>query len=180
MRRFRNHKGPKMSATKPYFFDEDSPSRLKKLVIRYPCTIGIYRNIVHKKPVSENVFIDTHQSLVSDDDPLIEFIIDELCNQGLLLREEGQLYNLYSDLVLASQSFSNDEVRSYSYNVLSQAQAALQFEPSKPVKGGYFIGSLTEEDFSRMIEGVQNALNETRNKPDGEIKYLATFFCKQI
>jgi hypothetical protein len=171
-----------MSAIEPYVVNDETPANLKKLFIRFPCAINIYRNIVVGKNCAEDIFLESEETL-TDDDPVISFVVEELCRFGLAKRDGDSIKNLYSDIVLVKNSFTREENRVYTCSLLKQSMASL-LRPSGAqeydVKNFHVVGTLSEEDFATMIEKVQTAMAETRTKPEGAVKLMATFVVKQF
>jgi hypothetical protein len=95
-------------------------------------------------------------------------------------KQDEILEPLYNDIVITKESFTPEEKKIFSYNVLKQSLAAIAADTDKPVDAAYYVGSLTEEEFSAKSEEFYAHQDKYRNKPDGKISYITAWVCRQI
>ncbi|RYZ90947.1 MAG: hypothetical protein EOP04_02270 [Proteobacteria bacterium] len=175
-----------MSAIAPYVVSGETPQSLKNLIIRFPFTIDAFDNIIHGKNVADNLYYDSAEML-TEDDPIVRIIVNELCTHKLCSRtSDEKLESHYSKMVLVKNSFTPEENRAYTASLLRQMSASIHV-PSEDtrgvdfdVKNFYLRATLSPEDMATMVEGVSGTMTQARDKPDGKVRFVATFVVKQF
>ncbi|RYZ91303.1 MAG: hypothetical protein EOP04_00935 [Proteobacteria bacterium] len=163
-----------MSTFKPYFITGESPRLLRKLLIKNPFLPTIFDNIVHKRPYNDTIYgLDI-------DDPLIDFLLQQLAVHNLVEKTTDGYKVKYSQLVPPQHWEDADEGNTYMENVLSYTKDIVSKGPRK--KAGYcnYTAWASEADFNAFIE-KQVALGASlRDLPDGSVQFHVTFITKQL
>ncbi len=162
-----------MSTTKPYFINNESPTRLRKLLIRNPFLPTLYDNLRTGRKLNDSIYG------LDDDDPLIDFILAQLAGFSLIEQTPDGFKVSYSRLVTPLQ-WNVEEHHSYIGNVLSYTQSVIEKGPQRKVQLGVYTGSMSETDFMSHAEEMANLNNSLINKPDGEIKFQVITLIKQL
>lgn len=164
-----------MTSRKPYFIDDESPQRLRKLLIKNPFLPTLYENIRAKNPITESI------PSLSEDDPLVEFILLQLDTHGLVEKTD-QGYAVKYSRIVPPRRWENGESHEYAEHLLSYAKDVVikTKDAHKKIKFGHYSGCLTEADYSSMIEQMVAVIDSFNDKPDGPIKYQTTFISKQL
>jgi hypothetical protein len=162
-------------ADKPYFVTEDSPLRLRKLLIRNPFIPTLYDNIRTGRAINDSI------PVLDDQDALSDFILQQLHNYGLLSKVEESFETNYSRIVPPSK-WPVDESYDYAQSLLTLSKESIikNRDYKKMVRFGHYTGSLSPEDYSSMIEKLVAVIESYNDKPDGSIKYQTTFVSKQL
>lgn len=163
-----------MSTSKPYFITDESPRRLRKLLIKNPFLPTLYENLRTNKPLNESI-----GCLDDDDDALIEFILLQLLTFGLVDKTAKGYEAKYLRIVPPGR-WTNEEHHAYIENVLSYTKDIVSKAPHKKVGFGNWTGEISEADFMAFVENQLEAGNSLINKPDGSVKFQFTFIVKQL
>lgn len=159
----------------PYLITEESPKKLRKLLIKNPFLPTLYENIRAGNSLTDSIpFLD-------EDDPLVEFIISQLCAHGLLVKNDSG-YEVKYSRVVPPKHWNEEECVHYAEGILNYARDVVVKAPSKKdgSRFGHYTGSLSEADYSSMVEKLVAVIDSYNDKPDGPIKYQTTFITKQL
>lgn len=157
----------------PYFITEESPQRLRNLLIRNPFLPTLYENIRTKRALNDSI------SALDSNDPLADFIVLELLRHELVEKVGDQLEVKYSRIV-PPRHWKPLEHRSYIENVLSYTKDLVVKEPTKKVAFGNWTGAMSLEDFMAFSEKLIANGDSLTDKPDGSVKFQFTFILKEI
>lgn len=164
-----------MSTKEPFIISDQSPNRLKKLLIKNPYLPTFYENL------RQGLSLCTNIRGLEDDDPLIEFILAQLEKHELIEKDSGGQYCVkYSRIVPPKKWGSEEEGLEYVDSILSYAQQTIKVPSGKKVSFGHYTGSLSEADYSSMIERLVAVIDSYNDKPDGPVNYQTTFVSKQL
>lgn len=159
----------------PYLITEESPKRLRKLLIKNPFLPTLYENVRAGNRLTDSIpFLD-------EDDPVVDFILQELCNHELLLKSDNA-YRVRYSRIIPPKHWNKEECSSYAEGILNYARDVVVKAPSKEngTRFGHYTGSLSEAHYSSMIEDIVAVIESYNDKPDGPIKYQTTFITKQL
>lgn len=162
-----------MSNIKAYFITDESPAKMRKLLIRYPFLPTLYDNVKKKKPWNESI------KSLDLDDPVIEFLVQQLVFHNLLVKTADSYEAVFSKIVPPPR-WEDKEHHAYIENVLSNLKDIVVKEPSGKVGFGNWTGTVTEAEFMAFAEHQIAAGNAFTEKPDGSVKYQFTFILKQL
>jgi hypothetical protein len=160
---------------KPYFVTEDSPLRLRKLLIRNPFLPTLYENIRAGRRVNDSI------PVLDDEDALTDFILLQLSKHDLL-EKVGDTYKTRYSRIVPPTKWTLSEGYDYAESLLNFSRDVLLRTKSmqKNVHFGQWSGTLSEADYASLIEDVMRVINSYNDKPNGPIKYQSAFFTKQL
>lgn len=159
----------------PYLITEESPKKLRKLLIKNPFLPTLYENIRVGNSLTDSIpFLD-------EDDPLVDFILSQLCAHELVTKTDGRYEVKYSRVVPPKKWDEEDCVR-YAEGILNYARDVVVKAPRKKdgTRFGHYSGRLSEAHYSSMVEEIVAVIESYNDKPDGPIKYHTTFVTKQL
>lgn len=162
-----------MSNIKAYFITDESPAKMRKLLIRYPFLPTLYDNVKKKNPLNDSI------KSLDLDDPVIEFLVQQLLAHDLLVRKGDGFEAAYSRIVPPPR-WDDIEHHAYIENVLSNLKDIVIKQPNGKVGFGNWTGSATEAEFLAFAEHQIASGNAFTEKPDGSVKYQFTFLLKQL
>ncbi len=162
-----------MSSSKPYFITDESPVRLRRLLIRNQFLPTFYENLRTNRPLNDSIHGLSH------DDPLIDFILQQL-NFHELIEQTPSGYKVKYSKIVPPEQWSKEEHQEYVENVLANLKDALSKQPPEKMGFGNWTGTATEADFMAFAEQQIAAGNAFTEKPDGPVKYQFTFLLKQL
>lgn len=157
----------------PYFITEESPQRLRNLLIRNPFLPMLYENIRTHRALNHSI------RALDEDDPLADFIVMEL-QKHELVEKVGDKFEVKYSRIVPPRHWKPLEHRSYIENVLSYTKDLVVKEPEKKVTFGNWTGAMSLEDFLAFGEKQIANGDSLTDKPDGPIKFQFTFILKEI
>ncbi len=157
----------------PYFITEESPQRLRNLLIKNPFLPTLYENIRTKRALNYSI------KSLDDDDPLADFIVLELSRHELV-EKVGDKFEVKYSRIVPPRHWKPFEHRSYIENVLSYTRDLVMKEPEKKVTFGNWVGAASLEDFLAFGEKQLSNGDSLIDKPDGPIKFQFTFILTEI
>lgn len=165
-----------------YTVTQESPKELRKLISRFPQTLQIYRNIVQCNHITDRVYFES--GVPDEDDALLEFILSKMVASEIVKLDfcdsSAKYLPLYSDIIINSNSFSKNEFRVYSQNMLKMTLSAVQNNHSRGMRASGFFGSMSQENYDLLLQEIASTFEKYRDVENGEIKFVLNFTTQEV
>lgn len=170
-----------MTINNSYLLNQDSPQRLKQLIVKFPQALVVFENIKNGKPLNTNTFFQDNDTA----EIMIDFITTELNAHELIQKSENTgigFKPLFSQIFIDRESLSNEDKTKLLVKRLNETASVFNDTACKeiPVFGSIDDTSLSQEDYREMVGEVYGVFDKYRAKPQGAVKYKMTFACKEI